>query len=189
MSEATYTIRRLMKAGFKDTALERILDLGSGQIERWLNLDDEVPPEAEAVFKIIDAYPWILTVADANYRPEVALRELANAASRVRIPPDWDRLEEVGHNFVQISGMTAGRTTYYCENCGALMIVSYEGIEVWHVPWVRARPSQWERILADESLPADDLYRCEGQAAGSKPTLKEKFTVLDAIDAERLSKI
>ena len=60
---------------------------------------------------------------------------------------DWEALEAAGHNFTMVSGMVAGRSTYYCENCGALLIVTFDAIEVFHVH--RGSPSTQERCHAN----------------------------------------
>ena len=93
---------------------------------------------------------------------------------------DWEALEKAGHDFTIVSGMIAGTSTYYCENCGTLMLVRGLGSEaaIFHVP--RHTTSTMETCLGIISL-GEDQPRYE--------TLKSKLEELQRQDYERLKDI
>jgi hypothetical protein len=72
-----------------------------------------------------------------------------------------------------VSGMQAGRTTYYCENCGALVIMTTDGIEVFHVH----RGSM------------SDRDRCHNDVPDDAKSLKEKLEEMQQRDYERLKEV
>lgn len=49
-------------------------------------------------------------------------------------PFDYDTAEAAGHNLTHVNGPIAGYTTYYCENCGALVQLYQIGLRFWHFP-------------------------------------------------------
>lgn len=94
---------------------------------------------------------------------------------------DFDAFEEgAGHSLTMVQGLLAGVSTYYCENCGALVKVGGPEHELilFHVP--------------QGSASTDKKCVKAGTAAGnvhSKPTLKEKLKKLEAESYERLKAI
>lgn len=86
---------------------------------------------------------------------------------------DWEALAAAGHDFTFVSSPTAVGT-YYCENCGALLLVRHEGIEVFHVR--RGSLSTPEHCAACFSVP---IHK----------TLKSKLEEMRQRDYERLKEI
>ena len=92
---------------------------------------------------------------------------------------DWDALEEAGHNLTMAAPLAIGISTYYCENCGGLLLVRDMEIEIWHVP-----------LTAED----DDIKLCLGTHSRllhlDKPkSLKDKLEEMRKRDYERLKEI
>jgi len=69
--------------GFNAAHYERALGLDHGIIERALKIEKnggQCPQELFAVMKIVYTFPWILRVADQNYDPKYAMKELCKHA-------------------------------------------------------------------------------------------------------------
>jgi hypothetical protein len=62
-------------------AVERILGLPSGSVKRWGT--GEETREERVLRQLIERYPWVLNVAEANYDPAVARAEVVRAAADV----------------------------------------------------------------------------------------------------------
>lgn len=45
----------------------------------------------------------------------------------------YDKLEEAGHDLVMIAPLHFGVSTYYCDRCGALVLVADQGVKLFHV--------------------------------------------------------
>lgn len=88
---------------------------------------------------------------------------------------DWDALEEAGHDLTHCGSLMAGASTYYCENCGAFMLIKWESVQVFHLP--PASGSSQSKCLR---------ATWEGH---EPPTLKAKLDALRAQDMERLKEI
>jgi hypothetical protein len=96
---------------------------------------------------------------------------------------DFDLFEDVaGHALTLVQSMVAGRSTYYCENCGAVVLIggSESDLLIFHVPPGSASTEQRCRMQHDE---VGDAYFAE------RPTLKSKFEALERADYERLRRI
>jgi hypothetical protein len=88
--------------------------------------------------------------------------------------------EKAGHELTMVQGLMAGVSTYYCENCGALLRVGgpEHDMILFHVP--------------KGSLSTEKKCVRAGTASGNphtKTTLKEKFKKLDEESMERLRRI
>jgi hypothetical protein len=46
---------------------------------------------------------------------------------------DFERLEEAGHDLTMLSPMVGGVTTYYCERCGAVVLMA-RTLRFFHLP-------------------------------------------------------
>lgn len=88
---------------------------------------------------------------------------------------DWDALEAAGHDFTMVTGLFAGTSTYYCENCGVLMLIGNEGVKVFHAP------------KGSHSRPG--LCVAEPGLHPTHETLKSKLEELQRQDYERLKEI
>lgn len=92
---------------------------------------------------------------------------------------DFDDFEEkAGHKLTMVQGLLAGVSTYYCENCGALVRVGGpdHGLVLFHVP-----KGSWS---------TEKKCQRAGGAVGAKfKTLKEKLKELEDEDHERLKAI
>lgn len=94
---------------------------------------------------------------------------------------NFEEFEEgAGHDLTMTQGLLAGVSTYYCENCGALVQVGgpENGLVLFHVP--RGSASTEKKCVK------------AGNSAGnvhSKTTLKEKLKKLEAESYERLKAI
>lgn len=89
----------------------------------------------------------------------------------------YDRLDEAGHQLTHINGPHVGCSTYYCEKCGALVILAGEAVKLFHAPAGSRTETFWCRLPATyvEPQPAQ--------------TLKAKLDALDHEDYERLKAI
>jgi hypothetical protein len=93
---------------------------------------------------------------------------------------DYDEFEEkAGHELTMVQGLLAGVSTYYCENCGALVRVGgpYSEMLLFHVP--------------RGSLSTESQCVKAGSAAGNvhtKETLQEKLAKLEREDYEKLKR-
>ncbi len=87
---------------------------------------------------------------------------------------DFDVLEEAGHDLSVVSGPMAGVSTYYCESCGALVLMRNVSIEVFHVP--SGSQSSEKKCLPVALRPHEVIG----------PMLKDKLHELHLRDIERL---
>lgn len=55
---------------YTKTAIERILSLPFGSIDRWEKYG--YPPEAEALFNILNLFPWMIDIAETGFDPVTA---------------------------------------------------------------------------------------------------------------------
>lgn len=87
---------------------------------------------------------------------------------------DWDELERRGHDFTLVAPMHIGRSTYWCENCGCVLVVVNAEIVVAGAP--RAHH--------------DPLTRCYGSdqpaSTRQRPKLVDQLKQLDEEDYARL---
>jgi hypothetical protein len=74
----------LYKLGLSQAYLERTLDLPMGEIEHWRGA--RVPFEGLALMRVLRAFPWIVTVAEAHYEPNTAKRTLLFIAAEMAFP-------------------------------------------------------------------------------------------------------
>lgn len=94
---------------------------------------------------------------------------------------DYEAFEEkAGHELTMVGGLFGGVTTYYCENCGALVKVggSENSLVLFHVP--------------RGSLSTEKKCVKAGSGAGNvhaKTSLKEKLKTLEEESMERLRRI
>jgi len=89
---------------------------------------------------------------------------------------DFESFEEVaGHALTLVQSMHAGVSTYYCERCGAIVMIGgpESKLLVFHVP--PGSPSTEER--------------CSKSWAVERPTLKSKLDALEQASYERLKRI
>lgn len=84
----------------------------------------------------------------------------------------YDRLDEAGHQLTHFDGPHVGRSSYYCEKCGSLVILAGETVKVFHAPAGSRSETFWCRLPATYVTPAQ--------------TLKAKLAALDDEDYERL---
>jgi hypothetical protein len=82
---------------------------------------------------------------------------------------DYAALEAAGHDLTLVAPVHAGRSCYFCENCGAFVITSMGVITVWHHP-------------------RRDDYSCEPASVGRRK-LYDKLRSLELQDLERLRAI
>ncbi|MDD5649730.1 MAG: hypothetical protein PHF86_04820 [Candidatus Nanoarchaeia archaeon] len=61
-------VENFAKSGVSQAALERILDLGQGDLSK------EETPEMIALMRIVATYPWLLSVAEHHYDEKYANR-------------------------------------------------------------------------------------------------------------------
>jgi hypothetical protein len=97
---------------------------------------------------------------------------------------DFEAFEEVAdHELTLVQSMHAGVSTYYCEHCGAIVMVGGpdSGLLVFHVPPGSGSTEEQCRMQHDE---VGDTYRLKG-----RPTLKSKLEVLEQASYERLKRI
>jgi hypothetical protein len=47
---------------------------------------------------------------------------------------DYEAIEAAGHDVTMLSGLTAGTTTYYCENCASIMLNTHGELALFHPP-------------------------------------------------------
>jgi hypothetical protein len=87
----------------------------------------------------------------------------------------WDKLEEAGHEFTMVSPLLAGKTTYVCEKCGAVMVTTSDGIQLFHAP---APVKTTVEQCSHAALPISE-----------SESLKAKLRRLDEADYERLRQI
>ncbi len=82
---------------------------------------------------------------------------------------DYDAAETAGHNLTLVAPVHAGRSCYFCENCGAFVVAVSGIVRIWHHP-------------------RRDDYGCEPRQV-ARETLYSKIQVLDLGDWERLKGI
>lgn len=76
-------LKALAALGMTPSYLERALDLPVGEIAHWRGA--RVPFEAQALMRVVRAYPWVVLVAEADYSPKEARRILMHAAAEVDV--------------------------------------------------------------------------------------------------------
>lgn len=77
----------------------------------------------------------------------------------------YDRLEKAGHDVVLVNGLSAGVSTYVCENCGALFKLRNDEVILFH-----AHPaSAASESSCQHSPPTPSIHR----------TLREKVKKLE----------
>ncbi len=94
---------------------------------------------------------------------------------------NYDEFEQTaGHDITLVQGMQAGVSTYYCENCGALVQVGgpESKLILFHVP--RGSLSTERKCVKGGSGVAN---------VHSKVSLKEKLKNLQEADYERMKKV
>lgn len=84
-----------------------------------------------------------------------------------------DLEDKAGHDLTLVAGLHAGVSTYYCENCGALVLTRNGDIEVFHTH----RGSLSEQGECHNDVPTD------------AKSLKEKLQEMQQRDYERLKAI
>lgn len=90
---------------------------------------------------------------------------------------DFEAFEEVAHHALTlVQAMHAGVSTYYCEHCGAIVMVggSDSGLLVFHTPPGSDSTVEECRMQHDE---VGDAYRLK-----DRPTLKAKIEALRQAD-------
>jgi hypothetical protein len=76
-------LKTLAALGMTPTYLERALDLPVGEIAHWRGA--RVPFEAQALMRVVRAFPWVVMVAEADYSPREARRIFMHAAAEVDV--------------------------------------------------------------------------------------------------------
>lgn len=87
-------------------------------------------------------------------------------------PTTVEEAEAAGHELTLLS-YHLGVSTYYCENCGGLVLVGKDGIEMSHFP----RGS------------LSELSSCHNDVPDDAKSLKAKLQEREAADYERLKEI
>jgi len=82
---------------------------------------------------------------------------------------NYDAIDAAGHSLTLVAPVHAGRSCYFCENCGAFVIASMGVITVWHHP-------------------RRDDYSCEPASVG-RTNLYDKLRNLELQDLERLRRL
>lgn len=67
MQALNNTIQTLAKKGYSKTYIERALRLPFGTLEKWQSFQD-IDPEGLVLFEILGTFPWLIDVADNNYK-------------------------------------------------------------------------------------------------------------------------
>ena len=67
-------INRLNKKGFTNSYIERVLGLSFGSLTRWRS--GSYSPEKLALMRLIDCFPWFLSVADEKFDEKYSQRKL-----------------------------------------------------------------------------------------------------------------
>jgi len=62
-------IKKLNEIGIKCSAIERILSLPQGCMQSWEK--GKMQPEEEALLNMIYAFPWLLSLAEKNYKGKI----------------------------------------------------------------------------------------------------------------------
>jgi hypothetical protein len=87
----------------------------------------------------------------------------------------YDRLDEAGHDLTHVDGPSVGRSSYYCEKCGSILILAGDTMKLFHAPAGSRSEPFWCRLPATYAAPVH--------------TLKSKLAALDHDDHERLKAI
>lgn len=74
-------IKALVLAGASPAYIERALELEFGSLKKWAN--GKFRNEDFALISIIASYPWLLEVADEQFRPMFAAGRMLIAADQV----------------------------------------------------------------------------------------------------------
>jgi len=103
----------------------------------------------------------------------------------------YDRLEKAGHDITLVQGMLAGISTYYCENCGALVQVGgpESKLILFHVPPGSLSTEELCMKVKSNSgdLPVETAREVmQKWLARSHETLKDKLKKLQDESYERL---
>lgn len=86
---------------------------------------------------------------------------------------EYDKLEAAGHEITLLEGISLGITTYFCENCGAIIKMQDGEIVLFHV----AKTSTGTR------------EKCSGDGNVCVVTLEQKLRALNEAFMERLRTI
>lgn len=95
---------------------------------------------------------------------------------------DWDALERRGHEFTMVAPLHIGRSVYWCENCGCLIVVVNSEIVVAAVPQALHRCAPAEPI--PRSGTSTDLVHYQGEWSPEK--LSKQLRDLDDADLEAM---
>lgn len=98
--------------------------------------------------------------------------------ARVHTMNVYDWLEEAGHDIVLIAGLQAGVSTYYCDRCGAIVLIADHGIKLFHVAHGNGTSRE------DQCYPGRP--RDVKQGDGEDEPLRDKLKRLHDEDMERL---
>lgn len=95
--------------------------------------------------------------------------------------------EATGHALTLVQSMRAGVSTYYCEHCGAIVVVGGpdSGLLVFHVPTGSISTEDRCRPPVHTWL----TWLMLGFPVKDRPTLKSKLEALDRASYERLRRI
>jgi hypothetical protein len=83
----------------------------------------------------------------------------------------YDPIEEGGHQITLVTGMTLGRSIYWCEGCGAILIIKDGAAAAFQGPAGSPMKLDWCSRMTDET------------------PFKDQLTALDHADYERLKEI
>lgn len=89
----------------------------------------------------------------------------------------YDELEVAGHDIVMVAPIHAGTSTYYCERCGALILMESARVKLFHVSFSNGTSRQ------DQCYPGRD--RDVNQGDGEDDHLRTKLQRLLNEDSER----
>lgn len=89
----------------------------------------------------------------------------------------YDRMEEAGHDLVMVAPLRAGVSTYYCDRCGALVLLASQAVKLFHVAHGNGTSRE------DQCYPGRP--RDVNQGDGEDEPLRDKLRKLDEEDAER----
>lgn len=89
----------------------------------------------------------------------------------------YDKLEEAGHDLTLVAPMMAGVSTYYCENCGALIQLSSSAIH-------GTNEVRLFHVFTESDSKEDCCIRVVPMIS-----LKSKLDALAAADYERLKDV
>jgi hypothetical protein len=98
----------------------------------------------------------------------------------------YGRLEEAGHDLTLAAGIRAGVSTYYCEHCGALVLLRDHDVLLFHAPMF-STATESECIakgLPDPRAAARKIRRVVGGDT-ELPSLKKRLDNLEAEEWRR----